>query len=111
MIRTSGNAKSGRVLLTGARIAAVMGLGLLALGGPASSASITPNSVSPIQHYLDCLGALITDPAAHAANCAPGHDVFVSGSTGYGSVHCKLLDTTQQQDETLDDTSCPPLDD
>lgn len=55
--------------------------GLIA-ASPAQAASTT--SASALQHFLDCANWLITDPAKHAANCDPGHTVFVSSSTGSG---------------------------
>lgn len=79
-----GNTEPTRVVRTGARFAAVLALGLFALSGPAASQSITPQNVNPGQHFLDCFGAMIHDSTAHAADCDPGHTVFVSGSTGYG---------------------------
>jgi hypothetical protein len=113
LIRPSGRSKSSRLALNAARIATIFGLGLFALSGPASSEGITPNTVSPVQHFLDCFGALITDPVAHAASCVPGHDVFVSGSTGYGTAPCRLPQSTQGLEVTGDsfDDSCGPTDD
>jgi hypothetical protein len=94
---------SGRMVRSGSGIAAVVALGLFAWSGPASSQNVTPpsgstpvtpQSVNGVQHFLDCFGVLITDSAAHAANCDPGHDVFVSGSTGSTSVdRCKSDDS------------------
>ncbi len=48
-----------------------------------SSSPVTPESVDPVKHTLECLKLLFTDPAAHAEYCGPGHTVFVNSSTGY----------------------------
>jgi hypothetical protein len=114
MIARIQNAKPVRVAKTGAKIAAVVAMGLFALSGSASSQSITPNSVNPVQHFLDCFGAMISNPAAHAADCSPGHDAFVSGSTGFAAgSECRTL-TLQLGNEVQGDNvdeSCLPNDD
>src|SRR5690348_4997665 len=53
----------------------------------ASSVQAAPaqSAADALQHFIDCAGWLISDPAQHAANCDPGHDVFVSGSTGFAT--------------------------
>jgi len=38
-----------------------------------------------VQHFIECANWLLTDPAKHAQFCSPGHDVFVSGSTGFAA--------------------------
>jgi len=43
----------------------------------------TASTTDALQHFVECAGWLINDPAKHAQYCDPGHDVFVSGSTGY----------------------------
>jgi len=45
----------------------------------------TTTTADALQHFIDCANWLVSDPAKHAANCNPGHDVFLSGSTGYSS--------------------------
>jgi hypothetical protein len=45
-------------------------------------------SADPIKHFVECAQWLVSDPAKHAKYCDPGHDVFVSGSTGATSVYC-----------------------
>ena len=71
-----------RVLIGAATaVAAVIGVSSSAL----SDTTITPDNVNHWQHLIDCAKALLSDPAAHAKYCGPGHDVFVSGSTGSGS--------------------------
>jgi hypothetical protein len=82
-----------QIALTGARVAGILALGTLALSGSASSQTITPQNVNPGQHFLDCLGVLFNSPV-HAANCDPGHTVFVSGSTGSGPAGSPSDDTS-----------------
>lgn len=38
---------------------------------------------SQLSHFEQCLVWMVTDPAKHAQFCSPGHDVFVSSSTGF----------------------------
>ncbi|HVY50608.1 MAG TPA: hypothetical protein VHA07_03520 [Devosia sp.] len=64
-------ARVAKILATGA---AAIGMGLLALSGPASSQTVTPGSTDQVQHFLDCFGVMISDPQVHAAECSPGHD-------------------------------------
>ncbi len=52
-------------------IATIVAGGLLLLAPGASSQSVTPQSVDPLQHFIDCAGVLITAPDIHAANCLP----------------------------------------
>jgi len=46
-------------------------------------AATTTSATDALQHFIECAGWLISDPAKHAQYCSPGHDVFVSGSTGF----------------------------
>jgi hypothetical protein len=55
-----------------------------AAASAATDTPVTPDSVNHLLHVVDCARVLISDPAAHAKYCDPGHDVFVSGSTGFG---------------------------
>ena len=50
------------------------GLGLATMMiSPASAASpVTPDSVNPWEHFVDCFKVMLNDSAAHAANCDPG---------------------------------------
>ena len=59
-------------LRTAGLAATVVAAGFLGLSGAASSQSVTPEDVDHVQHFLDCFGVMITDPAAHAAFCQPG---------------------------------------
>lgn len=70
-------------MLTGAAVAvaSVIGVSSSAL----ADTTITPDSVNHWQHLIDCAKALLSDPAAHAQYCAPGHDAFLSSSTGSAS--------------------------
>ena len=54
-------------------IATIVAGGLLLLATSASSQSVTPQSVDPWQHFIDCAGVLITAPDVHAANCLPSN--------------------------------------
>ena len=54
-------------------IATIVAGGLLLLAPGASSQSVTPQSVDPLQHFIDCAGVLITAPDVHAANCLPNN--------------------------------------
>jgi hypothetical protein len=64
-----------------AAVASVIGVSSSAM----ADSPITPDSVNHWQHIMDCAKALLSDPAAHAQYCAPGHDVFVSSSTGFAT--------------------------
>lgn len=61
-----------RMRLVGA-LATIAAGGLLILSGAANSQSVTPQSVDPVQHFIDCAGVLITAPEVHAANCMPSN--------------------------------------
>jgi hypothetical protein len=59
---------------------------LLGLLGPASVAVALDNStVDNLTHFTQCAQWMLTDPDKHAKYCSPGHDVFVSGSTGFAT--------------------------
>jgi hypothetical protein len=62
-----------RLPLVGA-LATIAAGGLLILAGAANSQSVTPQSVDPVQHFIDCAGVLITAPEVHAANCMPSNN-------------------------------------
>jgi hypothetical protein len=64
--------------------ASILTLTTLMAANPAQAASAT--GVETLQHFIDCAGWLINDPAKHAQNCDPGHTFFVSGSVGSGAV-------------------------
>lgn len=71
--------------------------GLLLLAPSASSQTVTPQSVDPLQHFIDCAGVLITAPDIHAANCLPSNVPPETTALGAGgddddSVHCPVLD-------------------
>jgi hypothetical protein len=65
-----------------AAVASVIGVSSSAM----ATTTITPATTNEWQHIMDCAKALLSDPAAHAQYCSPGHDVFVSGSTGAAGV-------------------------
>jgi len=60
--------------------ASILTMTTLMAASPAHAATSTTES---LQHFIDCAGWLFSDPAKHAQECSPGHDVFVSGSTGF----------------------------
>jgi len=69
-------------------IATLAAGGLLLLAPSASSQTVTPQSVDPLQHFIDCAGVLITAPDIHAANCLPsnvGPETRALGAAGSGS--------------------------
>ncbi len=53
----------------------------LAATAPAAAANSVPDQV---QHYLDCLNLMLTNPAEHAKQCSPGHDWTGPFSNAYG---------------------------
>ena len=84
-----------------AKLAAIVGLGMLALSGPATSQTVTPQSVDPVQHFLDCFGVLVSDPDVHAAQCGPGHEFFLPGPSS--GTPCQPL-ADDAFDDVYDDT-------
>ncbi|MBN9317823.1 MAG: hypothetical protein J0I99_18955 [Devosia sp.] len=54
-------------------LATISAGGLLLLSGSASSQTITPQSVDPMQHFIDCAGVLISAPSIHAKYCMPSN--------------------------------------
>lgn len=62
----------GHARLIGA-IATIAAGGMVILAGSATSQSVTPQSVDPLQHFIDCAGVLISAPDVHAANCLPSN--------------------------------------
>lgn len=66
----TGLAKYLRMIGT---VAGVTAGSLLILAGAASSQTVTPQSVDPMQHFIDCAGVLISAPDVHAANCLPSN--------------------------------------
>jgi hypothetical protein len=47
---------------------------MLSLSGTAGTqAAITPASSDGVKHFLDCFGALFSNPPEHTANCSPGN--------------------------------------
>lgn len=55
-------------------LAALAAASLLILSGSASSQTITPQSVDPLQHFIDCAGVLISAPDIHAQYCLPSNN-------------------------------------
>ena len=88
-------------------IATVVVGGLLLLAPGASSQSVTPQSVDPWQHFIDCAGVLITAPDVHAANCLPnniGPEMKSLGSSSDGGgKDCRILDGVE---DLVLDTDC-----
>jgi len=55
--------------MAGAVVAIAMGLSSIA---SVQAAAITPDSVNPWQHIVDCWGAMVGGDPAHATYCSPG---------------------------------------
>jgi hypothetical protein len=71
-------------------VAGMMAAGSLAVASPAMAGKYSDPTVA-MKHYIECANWLVSDPAKHAKFCDPGHDVFVSGSTGATSINeCEL---------------------
>jgi hypothetical protein len=66
-------------------IATLAAGGLLLLAPSASSQTVTPQSVDPLQHFIDCAGVLITAPDIHAAYCLPSNVAPEKYALGGGS--------------------------
>lgn len=78
---------------------------LLLLAPSASSQTVTPQSVDPLQHFIDCAGVLITAPDIHAANCLPSNiapETKSLGSSSESSDPCRIR-LKQIQDSSDDD--------
>jgi hypothetical protein len=87
---------------------------LLLLAPSASSQTVTPQSVDPLQHFIDCAGVLITAPDIHAAYCLPSnvapetHALGASSGDGGVKVDCRVLDGIEDVvQDGFDDSSCP----
>ena len=80
--------------------------GLLLLASSANSQTVTPQSVDPVQHFIDCAGVLITAPDIHAANCLPSNvapETKALGAAGSGNfVEPKCVDDAIQLDGDSD---------
>ncbi|MBK8084187.1 MAG: hypothetical protein IPK28_10325 [Devosia sp.] len=105
-MQISGKDKGILFRLSAAVIAGVTSL--MVVGGTALSQPVTPQSVDPLQHFLDCAGVLISDPDVHAAYCAPNTIPpelgSLASSGGGGSPECVA-------DDVFDDTDdCGPDD-
>jgi len=81
--------------------------GLLILSGSASSQTITPQSVDPVQHFIDCAGVLISAPEIHAKYCMPSNnppETKSIASTGDGGNHCMdVVDDTNDAYDGVED--------
>ncbi|WP_423066712.1 hypothetical protein [Devosia sp. CN2-171] len=77
--------------------AALAAASLLILSGSASSQTITPQSVDPWQHFIDCAGVLISAPDIHAQYCLPSNNPPETKSlmpTGDGGDCMTVVDDT-----------------
>src|SRR5687768_9882132 len=86
-------------------IATIVAGGLLLLAHGASSQSVTPQSVDPMQHFIDCAGVLIAAPDVHAANCLPsniGPETMSLASSPDDDDGCRVLDGV----DDLADSDC-----
>jgi|GEM_PF-2798328 len=86
-------------------IATLVAGGLLLLAPSASSQTVTPQSVDPLQHFIDCAGVLITAPDIHAAYCLPSNVAPDSYALGGGSGNPVPPKGCVQADVVLDGTS------
>lgn len=87
-------------------IAALAAGGLLLLAPSASSQTVTPQSVDPLQHFIDCAGVLITAPDIHAANCLPnniGPEMKSLGSSNGSGNPCRIIKVEPTQFDGYDD--------
>jgi hypothetical protein len=74
-------------------VAGAFAAGSLTVASPAQAGQYS-DPAAAMKHFAECANWLASDPAKHAQFCDPGHDVFVSGSTGFGSppeIHCASL--------------------
>lgn len=53
-------------------LVAVPVAGLLLLGGTVATQAFDPAVASQVDHFVECFGWMITDPAMHEAECSPG---------------------------------------
>jgi hypothetical protein len=82
-------------------IATIIAGGILLLAPGASSQSVTPQSVDPMQHFIDCAGVLITAPDVHAANCLPSNiapETKSLASSPDDAVGCQYDDAVEDLD-------------
>lgn len=83
--------------------------GLLVLAGAANSQSVTPQSVDPVQHFIDCFGVMISAPEVHAANCMPSNippEMDSLASDDDGGNDCITLKRIQDADSEDDVSPC-----
>ena len=45
---------------------------LLFLGGTVATQAFTPDVAEQVDHFVECFGWMIVDPAMHEAECSPG---------------------------------------
>ena len=91
--------KAGRkTKLRPAHLLATLAAGsLLILAGSANSQTITPQSVDPWQHFIDCAGVIISAPDIHAQYCLPSNNPPETKSlmpTGDGGDCITVVDDT-----------------
>ena len=72
-------------------LAAVPVAAVLFLGGTVATQAFTPNVAAQVDHFVECFGWMIVDPAMHESECSPGiflpHDpVSTIGGGGGGYV-------------------------
>jgi len=71
-------------VLKSALVAGAFAASMLAASTPAQAGKYS-NVSDAMKHYVECANWLVSDPAKHAQFCDPGHDVFLSSSTGYST--------------------------
>ena len=62
----------------------------LSLAASSGAQAFTPNVTRVADHFFECLGLMLTDPAGHASQCgpsliAPSNDSLLAGSGGSGA--------------------------
>ena len=72
-MRTTSTNSRRHALFRLAGLSAVIIAGGALLASVASSQSVTPQSVDPWQHFVDCAGVLISAPDVHAEFCLPSN--------------------------------------
>jgi hypothetical protein len=79
---------------------------LLFLGGTVATQAFTPDVADQVDHFVECFGWMIVDPAMHEAECGPGivwpHDP-VSEIGGGGGIKTTTTTTTTGGNEDGND--------
>ena len=101
-MRTTSTNSRRHALFRLAGLSAVIIAGGALLASVASSQSVTPQSVDPWQHFVDCAGVLISAPDVHAEFCLPSN-VAPDDNSLLGS-----KSGTPCSEDDVDDDYCRP---